>query len=642
MITERNMIFANPQAYRVFPNIGNPMNTGITEQAVYQGYLQVTDSTGKTQSFTGTSTIDFTGFSGYVDIDQYSDVGSVKLGRWNIVSNTPVEPVLPGQKTFAESTAADYVLYDKVNDEKICVEYGTDLSNYSSEQYTPIGVVVVPGIHNVYSDGSCGVMSLREMNYNSPDSGSASYQSICWGGYEDDISLPNLNQVPTGNTLNGIPTGNTSFGYLPSDRFSSTQCAHDTDVYYNTQLYTPYTPSPYLTDGSRNPGYYQTTSPSSSHNALADFDGIGNSQVLWDLATSQSDWKTASSITNDSGSGYYPAACCCWHYHTEGTSQGDWYLPACGELGYIMPPFNKINDAIDKMITAYDSSVGIKLSTGNYYWSSTEYSSNYARNMGTSRGCVTYSNKSDNYRVRAFLRVADDTQEQPTEEYEYVDLGLPSGLLWAKKNIGAETEEDAGLYFQWGDTVGYTADYVGEGEGKKYFGWDDYKFSVDGSSTNFSKYNETDGKTVLDPEDDAAHVNMGGNWRMPTSDDFVELCQNTDLYLVPTEGEEVKGNITENDVFPLYFKWENNLSNVDGMKFYKKGDRGTYLFLPATGHISNGFARKVGEYGHAWASSLSSLGVSYAGVLNFYSSYGVVYSANRFTGYPIRAVKSNN
>ena len=264
-------------------------------------------------------------------------------------------------------------------------------------------MVVVPGRHNVYGDGSCGVMSLKEMDYNSPDSGSTSHQVMYWGGEGDDISLPNLNQVPNGNTSNGIPTGQNARGALPSDKFSGPQCAHDTDVSYYDTSYTP-TPSPYLTDGSRNPGYYQTTSPSSSNNALADFDGIGNSQVLWGLATSQSSWKTASSITNDSGSGYYPAACCCWRYHTEGTSQGDWYLPACGELGYIMPPFNKINEAIGKMRTAYGSSVGVELDTSSGYWSSTEYDSDSTRDVVTRFGEVSIYSKFNNY-VRAFLRV---------------------------------------------------------------------------------------------------------------------------------------------------------------------------------------------------------------------------------------------
>ena len=221
----------------------------------------------------------------------------------------------------SKSAPCDLCFYDRTTDSLIIVAGDAwDSATYPSSRYVPIGVVVVPGSHNVYGDGSCGVMSLKEMNYNSPDSGSTSYQSIYGGGRENDISLPNLNQVPTGNTSNGIPTGSNSYGYLPSDKFSNIQCAHDTDAYYD---YSSCIPSPYLTDGSRNPGYYQTSPPSSSNNALADFDGIGNSQVLWGLATSQSSWKTASFIINNSGSGYYPAACCCWRYHTEGTSQGD-------------------------------------------------------------------------------------------------------------------------------------------------------------------------------------------------------------------------------------------------------------------------------------------------------------------------------
>ena len=270
-------------------------------------------------------------------------------------------------------------------------------------------MVIVPGIHDVYGDGSCGVMSLKEMTCDSPDSGSTSPKTIHWGGDGDDISLPSLDRVPTGNTSNGIPNGQTGqddFAYLPSDQFSDRQCAHDTDAYYFGSSYLTPIPSPYLTDGSRNPGYYQTSSPSSTSNALADFDGIGNSQVLWDLATSQSDWKTASSITNDDRSGYYPAACCCWRYHTEGTSQGDWYLPACGELGYIMPPFNKINDAINKMCTAYGSSVGVKLSNGIGYWSSTEHSTNYyARLVISNSGAVERGSNASSANVRAWLRV---------------------------------------------------------------------------------------------------------------------------------------------------------------------------------------------------------------------------------------------
>ena len=308
----------------------------------------------------------------------------------------------------SQSVAGDLCFYDKQN-AKVIIVSGKDWSieTYPSSRYVPIGVVVVPGIHDVYGDGSCGVMSLKPMNCDTPSTGGTSEQSMYWGVFRDHISLSNLNKVPTGNTSNGIPTGQTPSAYLPSDKFSGTQCAHDTDAYYSTSGNEPI-PSPYLTDGSRNPGYYQTTSPSSSSNALADFDGIGNSQVLWDLATSQSDWKTASSITNDYSSGYYPAACCCWRYHTEGTSQGDWYLPACGELGYIMPPLNKINDAINKLRTAYGSSVGVELNTNKAYWSSTEYSSDTARGVATYNGRVDHYTKLANDYVRAWLRVGVD------------------------------------------------------------------------------------------------------------------------------------------------------------------------------------------------------------------------------------------
>ena len=100
----------------------------------------------------------------------------------------------------------------------------------------------------------------------------------------------------------------------------------------------------------------------------------------------------------------YPAASCCDMFYTEGTSQGDWYLPAFGELGYIMPPFNKINEAIDKMRTAYGSSVGVEL-YNYYYWSSTEYSSYTARGVSTGHGYVRYSGKDYGYYARAWLRV---------------------------------------------------------------------------------------------------------------------------------------------------------------------------------------------------------------------------------------------
>ena len=71
-----------------------------------------------------------------------------------------------------------------------------------------------------------------------------------------------------------------------------------------------------------------------------------------------------------------------------------------------MPPFNKINEAIDKMRNAYGSSVGVQLGTNDDYWSSSEYSGNYARGVYTGYGFVYYGDKGNGYRVRAFLKVS--------------------------------------------------------------------------------------------------------------------------------------------------------------------------------------------------------------------------------------------
>ena len=221
---------------------------------------------------------------------------------------------------------------------------------------------------------------------------------------------------------------------------------------------------------------------------------------------------------------------------------------------------------------------------------------------------------------------------------DYVDLGLPSQLKWAKCNIGANSEEEAGLYFQWGDAQGYTAEQVGNGEGLKAFSWARYKFSIDGSSSNLSKYNASDSKTVLDPEDDAAHVNMGGNWRMPTFDEYNELCLNTDIYLVPTEGEEIQGTAQEQSG-PIIINWASQVEGtLKGVKFYKKGDKQTYMFVPAAGAALGGSLQYVGKNGGLWSSSLNSPGVRNAWLFFFNAGVGNVVDGYRYNGLPVRGV----
>lgn len=111
-------------------------------------------------------------------------------------------------------------------------------------------------------------------------------------------------------------------------------------------------------------------------------------------------------------------------------------------------------------------------------------------------------------------------------QHEYVDLGLPSGTLWATCNIGASTPYETGLYFAWGETTGYTEEQVGV---DRSFTLSDYIFPIDAYNSpnyNIPKYNNSDGKHALDPEDDAATANWGAKWHIPTPEQILELTNN--------------------------------------------------------------------------------------------------------------------
>ena len=195
--------------------------------------------------------------------------------------------------------------------------------------------------------------------------------------------------------------------------------------------------------------------------------------------------------------------------------------------------------------------------------------------------------------------------------YEYVDLGLPSGLKWAKCNVGAEKETDAGLYFAWGETTGYTASQV---ETDKHFSESDYKYG--NSSSNLTKYNQSDGKTVLESADDAAAQIMGGDWRMPTQTEFQELLSGT-----------------TNEWIANY-----NSTGVNGRKFTSKTN-GNSIFIPAAGDCGEGSVYGVGDYGSVWSSSLDTSGPDYAWYLYFLSGSCYVDSDSRYRGQSVRGVR---
>ena len=195
----------------------------------------------------------------------------------------------------------------------------------------------------------------------------------------------------------------------------------------------------------------------------------------------------------------------------------------------------------------------------------------------------------------------------PTPAHDFVEIG---GVKWATMNVGANSVTDTGLYFQWGDTQGYTADQVGDGEGLKYFDWEDYKYAeLDPSGSNGSgsgsgsgggtykmtKYNETDGKTVLEASDDA---------------------------------------VTADTAWTADYQG----SGVNGLLCTDKTDSSKVLFFPACGDCYNGSVANVGSIGYYWSSSLSSI-VQNASNLRFGDGFFWVDSSNsRFLGYLVRGV----
>ena len=194
--------------------------------------------------------------------------------------------------------------------------------------------------------------------------------------------------------------------------------------------------------------------------------------------------------------------------------------------------------------------------------------------------------------------------------HKCVDLGLPSGTLWATMNIGASEATDAGLYFQWGDTSGYTASQVGGINDKKYFGWRDYKWSIEGSSSNFSKYT-TSGAT-LDLEDDAANKNWGGDWHMPTLDQIIELIINTTSTWTTQNG-------------------------VSGKTFTSKSDNSKSIFIPAAGAAKEGSVGAIGNNGGVWSSTLTNR-ADWGHYLTINSGSAVAEGNQRSLGLSVRGV----
>ena len=201
--------------------------------------------------------------------------------------------------------------------------------------------------------------------------------------------------------------------------------------------------------------------------------------------------------------------------------------------------------------------------------------------------------------------------------HDYVDLGLPSGLLWATCNVGADTPEEYGDYFAWGETEPQ-ADNAYSGSSYKYTNGSIFnKLTKYCNNASYGDNGFTDNLTVLLPEDDAATANWGGKWRMPTKEEWQELCNNTTSTWT-----------TQNGVYGRLFTASN----------------GNSVFLPAAGYRSDGsLLSSVGSDGDGdyWSSSLYA-DRPYRAWKFFFDMDGCYFYNNfRSTGHSVRPVRSS-
>lgn len=187
--------------------------------------------------------------------------------------------------------------------------------------------------------------------------------------------------------------------------------------------------------------------------------------------------------------------------------------------------------------------------------------------------------------------------------HEYVDLGLPSGTLWATCNVGATKPEDYGDYFAWGET-----------NKKDVYQLNNYQFfeSKGFLTIILSKYNRIDYLTTLELSNDAANQNWGGSWHMPTSTDWRELHKE------------------------CTWTWINKDGHIGYM--VKSKSNGNGIFLPAAGWHNGTGLKRTGKYGGYWSSSLYERGSIYAVDVLFDNSVVSRFSDNRYHGQSVRPV----
>ena len=256
---------------------------------------------------------------------------------------------------------------------------------------------------------------------------------------------------------------------------------------------------------------------------------------------------------------------------------------------------------------------------------SSNNTTNKAINFYATDGCNTYIYSKSSVSLENGQYYSITVKMRPPsapDGVQAVDLGLPSGTLWANMNVGATNPEECGDYFAWAET---------EPQDGNQYNWESHKYVKSGintytkycNNTDFGYNGFTDNKVVLEAEDDAATVNWGNQWRMPTIADFRELIDNTNLEII-----------------------NNYMNGAIGCKFSNKNDESKFIYLPSAGTRSMGELCNYSSNamsGQYWSSSLiDEDNLCNTGYLDV-RGWGIYLSpASRISGFSIRPVRSSN
>lgn len=225
----------------------------------------------------------------------------------------------------------------------------------------------------------------------------------------------------------------------------------------------------------------------------------------------------------------------------------------------------------------------------------------------------------------AMVAIGFSASAQSDVSHDWVDLGLPSGVLWATHNVGADKPEEFGDHFAWGETEPKSEYRIAN---YRYFDGDENHITKYCNNPKYGKDGYNDSLIVLEPMDDVATIKWGNGARTPTIDEWYELMENT-------EGKA------------------DTLNGISGYRF--TAANGNSIFLPAAGAYMGGQFEdwenfspdslkelyNVNVWGYYWASTLNTY--SPKGIVAFFfchTCYVQGYAGGRYMGYSVRPVSS--